>query len=517
MAVTANKPQGFCASAAMHGKSPSAGVSALLLLALFASPASAVEWRFTPSVGAQATYTDNANQSHSNPQDALILSVTPGFSLQSQGSRRVQASLQYGLNSVTRFSNDNSTNLYHNLGATGKAELIDDFLFIDGSASISQQLISLLGSPADATTNSANRTTVGTYSISPYIQKRFGTFAQAMVRYTLSGALIQNNAANNINSNAVNATLTSGTRFTDLSWGLNYSLRNTTIQGGQDAQFEHVGASLGYVLTRQIRAFGTLGYDHNDYSSASGASISGRSWTAGLGWSPNRRLSMDASFGHTYFGRTYGFDFNYRTHNSVWTAGYSEGTSDISSLLLTEVTKYLYLCPGANPGDPAQFVVSRFSIQPAPGCVLLASQQGLVPSLANGIFISKTLQSGVVWSKGKTTLGLNVFDMRRQYQQIAGLPEDETRGIVATYGYRLQPHTTLNGSLGYTNILVPAGLNSLTIARDDKLYIATLGVSHQFDSKLSGTLMFRRQQRESNDSASSFDENSIIASALMRF
>lgn len=488
------------------------------MLALLANPASALEWQFSPSVGATATYTDNVNQSHSNPQDALILSVTPGFTLQSQGSRRVQAAVNYGLTGVARFSDDNSTDLNHNLGANGKAELIEDFLFIDGRASISQQLISLLGSPADATTNSANRATVGSYSISPYIQKRFGTFAQAMVRYTLSGALFQDDAANDITSNSLNASLTSGTRFNDLSWGLNYSLRDATVEGGQDAQFEHYGANLGYRLTRHIRAFGTLGYDQNDYASASGASVSGRSWTAGLGWSPNRRTNVDASFGRTYFGRTYSFNLSHRTRYSVLTAGYSEGTSDISNLLLREVTVYRYLCPGVNPGDLPQYVDSPLPILPAPGCLLLGSLHGQVSSIANGIFISKTLSGGAAWAKGKSSLGLNVFDIRRQFQQIGGLPEDETRGISATYGYRLQPHTTLNASLGYTNTKVPGVVELGTAtARDDDLYTAALGISHQFDPKLSGTLTLRHQQRESNDATSSFDENSISASASMRF
>jgi uncharacterized protein (PEP-CTERM system associated) len=113
-------------------------------------------------------------------------------------------------------------------------------------------------------------------------------------------------------------------------------------------------------------------------------------------------------------------------------------------------------------------------------------------------------------------MGLSVFDSRRQYQQLVGLPEDDTRGIIATYGYRLQPHTSLNASLGFTNTQVPAGLGT-TVARDDNLYTLSVGVSHQFDAKLTGSLTLRRLQRDSNVSASSFDENSITASALMTF
>jgi uncharacterized protein (PEP-CTERM system associated) len=343
------------------------------------------------------------------------------------------------------------------------------------------------------------------------MQKRFGTFAQATVRYTLSGALFQKDAANDIASNSLSASLASGTRFNDLSWGLNYSLRDATVQGGQDTQFQHYGANLGYVITRHIRAFATVGYDKNDYVSASGAKVSGRSWTSGLGWSPTRRTSVDASIGNTYFGRTYGFNFSHRTRYSVWTAGYNEGTSDISQLLLNTRSMLAWNCKGT-----LYPVVSP--LPPAEGCLPDIARPFTMPiGIDNGIFISKTLQGGVSWAKGKSSLGLNVFDTRRQYQQIGSLPEDETRGISATYGYRLQPHTTLNASLGYTNTQVPAGLESLSTARDDDYYTASLGVSQQFDPKLSGSLTLRHQQRESNDPTSSFDETSITASASMRF
>ncbi len=482
-----------------------------------APAADAIDWRFEPTLNVSSTYTDNARQRSNDPQDALILTTTPGFKLRSEGSRRVQASLQYGLTGVKRFGDDRSDDLYHNLNAAGKAELVKDFLFIDGSANVSQQLISLLGSPADATTNNSNRANTGIYSISPYIQKRIGTFAQAQVRYTQSGAVFENSVANNINSNSIGAFLNSGTRFNDLSWGLDYQLRDATMRGGQDTQFEHYGVSLGYKLTHYVRVFGTVGHDSNDYIAAPGTETSGGFWTAGLGWSPNRRTSMDASFGDSYYGKTYGFHLDYRTQYSVWTASYDDGISDISQLLLNTQPFTAWNC------DQGPVLTSGTFPPPPPNwtnCSLdVTYPAGSVPvGLTSGIFVSKTLRAGGAWSKGKSSLGVNVFYTRRQYQQLAGLPEDERLGVIATYGYRLQPHTTLNANLAYTNTLVPVGLDlGTTIDRDDNLYTASIGVTHQFDSRLSGALTLRRQQRDSNDPASNFDENSITASAFMRF
>jgi len=69
----------------------------------FASAAAAADWRFEPTLNASTIYTDNVNQSATKPEDAVILSVTPGFTLRSKGLRRAQATMHYGLTGVARF------------------------------------------------------------------------------------------------------------------------------------------------------------------------------------------------------------------------------------------------------------------------------------------------------------------------------------------------------------------------------------------------------------------------------
>ena len=477
----------------------------------------AADWKIVPSVGAQVELTDNVNQApDADKNSAIILTVTPGVSVTLLGSRDLKFAANYSVSGVERYSDGgNSSDLNHSLAANAKAVVVENLFFVDASANVSQVLTSLLGAPGNGNLNTGNLTTVGSYSLSPNVIKRFGTFATATARYTLSGALFANNA-NDILSNTFTASLNSGPRFNDLSWGLNYSLRDESVQGNGSNQFEHYDLSLGYALTRHIRAFGTVGFDHDTFvDSVGNNNVSGRSWTAGLGWAPNRRLSLDASIGDTYFGRTYGLNFNYRTHYSVWTANYSEGTSDISQLLLNTQPITAWICNGG--------LFFGQGLLPPTGqtnCVPLGTAPvGSVPlGVANGIFISKTLQGGAVWSKRKTSLGLTVFDVRRIFQQLVGLPEDETRGISATYGYRLKPNLSLNASLGYTNDLVPVGLSpGLAQNRDDKIYTASLGLTKQFDRKTNGSLVFRRTERHSNDSTVDFAEDDLTASLNMTF
>jgi uncharacterized protein (PEP-CTERM system associated) len=513
MAVTVNKTRLRNAKPQLHRQAPLAGAVSIWI-ALLANPAAAQDWLFTPTLGASAILTDNVNQSATNKQSSLILSATPGFSLQYQGSPRVQAAMNYGLTGVTRTGEGQSDSLFSSLNANGKAELVDNFLFLDASAVVSQQLISLLGSPANATINDSNNAAAFSYAISPYIKQRFGNFADAELRYSATGSAFNDNAANDIYSNTLSGRLDSGREFSYLFWGLDFSMRNANVQGGQNAQFNHYGSTLGYDLTRHLRTFGTLGYDSNDYTATPGTETSGRSWTLGMDWTPNRRTNVKGSFGESYFGRTYSFDFNYRSAHSAWTASYSDGVSDISQQLQNTTIYYRWNCDGG-PGYGGVMT-------PPPnrtGCTLASvAPVGSVTTigLANGIYVSQTFQGAVAWTKGRSSLGLNVFDTIRQYQQLVGIPEDTVLGVAANYAYRLQPHTTLNAGLAFTNTQSPAGLDSV-IARDDNLYTANVGVSHEFGSRLSGTLGLRHQRRDSNDPNANFTENNLSASVYMTF
>jgi len=498
-------------------------------------PAHALDWLFEPRVGASATYTDNVNQSATNPEDALILRVTPGFTLRSQGSRRVRASVSYGLTGVARFSDDNSTDLDHNLGAAGNAELIEDFLFIDGRASISQELISLFGSPAEAEINDSNRATVGTYSVSPYIQKRLGTFANAQARYTNSGAIFENDVAADSSMNSFSAGLTSGTQFNDLSWGLNYSLRKAenrnaaTSAANADTTFERASATVGYALTRKFRVFGSVGEEWNDYPSA--VSIDGSSYSVGFGWSPTRRTSVEASVGERYFGRTYSFSGSHRTRMSRWTARYYEDVSDITQQFLEQSGRIFWDCNGAlvetpdvtNP-DPT-ICVGPYS---AGVVAIIASQLGytidqivaaglLNVATANGVYIIKGLTAGVSWDIGRLGLGLSAHDTRR-LDQLLGDAEDHVQGVTGSASYRLSPQTTASSSLSLTRTSVDALLSpGGTMAREDDLISLSFGLNHRFADKLNGALTFRHTQRDSNAADADYDENRLTASVNMRF
>lgn len=505
------------------------------MAAAYAPVAQAIDWRFEPRIGATATFSDNVNQSATNAENGLSLSVTPGFSLSSHGSRRVQAVAQYSLSAVTRFGGNKGDDLYHNLSAIGKAELVEDFLFIDGSANISQQLISLLGPLADASVNDSNRATVGTYSISPYIVKRLGTFAVAQARYTASGAIFEDNAAADSSANTFTTSLSSGTRFNDLSWSLGYSIlkannRNaSTAAYNEDVTLESAYAQAGYALTRQFRVFGTVGRDWNEYLSTTGTS--GSSYSVGFGWSPSRRTSLEMSAGERYFGRTFSLAGSHRTRATNWTLRYSENVSDITQQFLEQSGRIFWICngtlvettPDLNPPQgqtgcqgpiTAGQLANYFSSYGVSLADLIAA--GLLNvSAANGIYIIKSMTAGVFWNLGRLDLGLSAQDTRRLYQALADA-EDHIQSVSGSASYRLTPLISVNTSLSLTRNNLDSVLTGAAAREDDYLSLS-VGLNRRFNKDLNGALTFRHTQRDSNDANANYDENSISATANLRF
>ena len=486
----------------------------MVLVALASVPAAhAIEWRVEPTVSASATLTDNVNQSATNEKNALILTATPAVTLYSEGSRRVRATLQYGLTGVTRIGEDQSDNLYHNLNAAGSAELVPDSVFIDGDARVSQELTSLLGSPAAATVNDVNRTTTGSYSVSPYVRHRFGTFADFDARYTLSGVLFGSNAFSDLLTNAFDTSLNSGTRFVDLSWGLDYyyrdvSARNVTVVNGSYT-YERANLGLRYALTRTFRLIGNVGQEKINYEAATATDLDHSTWSAGFDWAPSRRTSLEATMGERFFGNTYSLSANYRGRQSLWTASYVEDVNDISQATLTQGTLYIYLCGN-------QFVRTPFLIAPAPGCILVASQPGLIPSLSNGLYVGKTFTAGVNWGIRKISYSINAYDISRAYLLQNNL-EDHSQGVNGSVHYRLSPLTDLFGNVGLTRNQIPAALSHLPIDRDDDLLSFILGVNHQFGSRLRGALTAEHYRRNSNDPTAEYRENRLTATVNMSF
>lgn len=472
-------------------------IGAALSIAL-SSMATAADWKFTAGVGATETYTDNvALTSSNNKQSDFITSITPTIGVKKEGAR-LKVDAQYSLQNLFYAQDSTRNNLYHHLNAHANAELLEQEIFLDAAASITQAAISPLGASGTDNVNATNNiTNVRTFSLSPYWLHRFGTTAALNVRDTVSSINNGTSTISNSTNNTFSAGLASGSAFGRVSWGLNYSQQHASYQDRSNVTLTTTSASLGYLLTSRMRLTGTVGNESNQFDTNTGTAPGGAFWNTTASWSPSVRTSIDLGYGHHYYGNAWNFAFKTRGPHSTWTADYNEGLNTSNN----------------------QFATSALGATSAQ--LPVALNQNI---LTNQVFLSKRFSTTFTWTKGKSDFSLSAFHSRQTTQSDGNTSTLINRndiflltnnvnqvGVNGAWNWKFNPRISSNVSLGVTR-------NSYSdLNRTDTTSTFQLGLNRQFSSDLNGSVSLRHQARSSDQNASDFTENSLSGTVNYKF
>jgi uncharacterized protein (PEP-CTERM system associated) len=507
-----------------HGRGPLA-LAVLALLSTQAAPVAAAEWRFTPTLDLRETYSDNINLAPSgNEQSSFVTEVAPGFTLTGRG-RRARLAATYQARGVTYSNNAFGSNLQNYLTATGNAELADDLLFIDGTASISNISTSPFGGQAlDSSYATNNRSEVRTYTISPYARKRYGSLAQGELRYAHQGVSTGTAGFANYNSDKLSLNVANGEAFRVLGWNVAAWREQSRYSSLSSVTSDYLNGGLSYALTEQLSLTGSAGYERYTYQSVAD-SPHGGSWSVGFSWLPSSRTRLDASAGRRFYGSAYTLNGTHRSRHTTWNLSYNEDITTVGQQLANPGTvstatllNQAFLPSIPDPVARAQAVDAFIRATGLPATLATGSA-----GLSNRFFLQKRLQALVALTSGKSTVVLSAFDtLRRPQTDVSNnsglqgngvlLFSDESRqkGVSGLWNLRLAPQTTMNLNAQYYRTY------SLVTNRTDDNTLLTLGISRQLSQKVSGTVQVRRYQGSSNQSASDFRENAISAILSMQ-
>lgn len=504
--------------------------SAAAAMALLSSPSGAADWKITPTLELRETYSDNIGLfAAGNEKSDFVTQINPGISLKGNGPR-LKVNARYGMQNLIYAEESSRNAVRHLLSADANAELLDDFLFLDGKASISQQNISAFNAQtADSINTTNNLTETRTYSISPYLRHRFGSTATSELRYTHDSVDSSTSGLLAREADHILLKIISGTAFNTLGWGLDYSKQRTdyTSAGAADLDMESLSGQLRYRILPRLSLIGTGGYEKFSYLSISDKPESAF-WSAGFSWTPAERTSLMASAGKRFFGTTYALKANHRTRRTVWNVDYSEDITTTQSQFLVPATidtaNFLgQLLTTQYPdltSEERQKVIDDFIRQTG----LPSSLSESINYFTNRVLLQKRLQASVALNGAKNTLVLSVFNMLREAQTSQDIDSsllgssnlalyDNTRqvGASALWNWRLSAVTSANIGVGYTRI------SSIGTDRKDNTRTLKIGLARKFQPKLHGALDFRHNQRDSNLSGGDYSENAITASLLMSF
>ncbi|WP_024326770.1 TIGR03016 family PEP-CTERM system-associated outer membrane protein [Thioalkalivibrio sp. AKL19] len=483
------------------------GTAGIALLA--PGGALAVDWTFTPRVTVSAEVTDNVRLAPRGQEKAdLIVTTSPGFTLQGDGARS-DTRIDYRMNS--RFNADDpfEGRTTHILRGRTNWELVDDTFFVDAGASRTEQVASILdpvGIGGSTPRDNLRETT--TYSVSPMLRTRYGSFATQEVRYTYGETLNHRSNIQDSDYHRGEYVLNSGTAFNRPFWQVAASYDKERFEEGLEGEFGQVSGTLGYRFGRSLRLFGVVGEDFNNFETTREEN-DGSFWQVGAGWAPTRVTNIEARYGERYFGKNRALSVSHRSRRATYRLSYDEGVSS---------TRQRRQGPFAQLAEDAQFMtidelLENYTLEEI--FLFALNPQLGDEAFVEGFFFTRSWRAGWSYDTGRSVFGVNLVQTERESetQTNVGLFEDNRtqRAANAFWQWRYGPRTT---SLVSTGVIRTDFDDS---DREDDLWYLRASVSRQLTPDTTASLAVRHQRRESNSADNEYRENAIIGTLTKEF
>lgn len=305
---------------------PMAGIIAMAAFAANAQEGAARSgWSLVPELGIQQTATDNVHLSSTDRRFELITELSPQLRA-SSNSGRIRGFFDYSLTGRLYARESSANNLQQSLSAAGTAEAIDNWAYIDASASISQQNISAVGTQSsDPALLNANRTEVASVRLAPYVRGRLGGFAEYEARYAWATTKSKGSDAD---STSTEASLRIGAEATSLArvgWSAGLSHQVVDFGAGGKRDSDRLNGVLTFAVSPELKLSALGGREINDLSTRERQGYN--SWGWGVTWSPTERTRLEATRENRFFGSSHSVRFEHRMPRSVWTFSDTQNVS----------------------------------------------------------------------------------------------------------------------------------------------------------------------------------------------
>ncbi len=449
-----------------HGwRAPAVGLPMASVLGLTALPAPAQDaatssgsgrtLAIVPTLSVVETFTDNRFLAAGDRQSSLITQASPGVRVSAR-SGKVQGDLDYSLNGYAYTRGSGGNDLQNSLNGRLHAEAVENWAFIDASATINQQSISALGTQApDLSLQNANQSEVATYSVSPSLRGSFAGLAdydaRASYQVVRSDGFDAANARTNTASFRLRADPSNAGR---LGWGATAQHEGNAYATTRSTASNRAEGTLIYATSPELNFTASAGRESSNLVSLDKETAT--TWGAGFDWHPSERTKVGFTREKRSFGNSHSGVVEFRTPRTVWryidteslatSASTSIGSTQTAyDLLFTQLASFY-----PDPALRAQMV----------DAALARSGIGR-GTLVNGGFLSaapsvqRRQEASVAFNGLRTTTIITVFQTRTaQVDPLTRAPDDlstqgtiRQRGVGATLSHRLTPESSANLSL----------------------------------------------------------------------
>lgn len=478
-------------------------------LACISVPLNAAEWTTSASVTPGVTYTDNVCLSADNEQSEWIGLVTPAGTVKADGNRAnlsIDGAVEVNTLSDSKLENrgctggdfGNREQFAPRLNGNADAIIVENWFYIDATAYIDQNQVTPYASGGgDSFDRTGNTNTTYTYSVSPYISRRFKDTAELNLRYTWDDQYNSTDAVRDSTEESWQALVSSVPGVSSFSWGLqgdysNVSYSNSPVESenNEDSELKSAQFDLGYQLNRRWQLNGFYGREWNDFVSTRD-DIDGDFWDVGLRWTPNARTTVDAGVGDRFFGNNPRFSITHSHKRSAFDASYAK------TLTYDRDIRTLSDSPPGNPDFP-----------PPPGV-----DPGLT-TITNSPILDERYTLGYSYQGLRTGFGVSAFQSEQTQQNGSsqtGFTESTYRGVTVSANRSLSQRTSLNASLNWNEQEPKKSANDIggNFIDSSETWYGSLGIAHQWSERTNLGLNYLYTDRQSDNDFNSYTENRI--------
>lgn len=269
-----------------------------------------------PTFELTETLTDNSRLVSRGRQTDLITQISPGIRINSTGGR-FKGFLDYTLTGLAYARDSGSNDIQNSLNARFNLEAVENWAFLDTSASISQQAISAYGTrSADSSAINANRTEVRSLNVSPYVKGHLADLAEYEARFTQSWSRSSESAASDYANSVAAIRVAGDSALRLLSWSADVTQQVIDYSEGRRTEDDRLRAILLIAVDPRLRLSLMGGRESNNYVSVDKEGRSTTGW--GIEWTPTERTRFSAQRERRFFGSSHAYAFEHRMPRSVW-------------------------------------------------------------------------------------------------------------------------------------------------------------------------------------------------------
>ncbi len=483
--------------------------------------------RLVPTVEVAETYSDNVSLAPSGREDwDLITEVTPGLSVHGQ-SARIKADADYRIQNLLYLHEPSRSTVNQQFKGAGTAELLQDHLFLDSDAVVTQVALDPSRDASYDTVNSVPREDVYSFRAGPRYQQNLGGYARFDAKYLYSivhygGSSVASDTVINL----AQANLASGRRFTRLGWNLSYydeRVNRSSESSIGDAKHQVAVADVRYALTQHFSLLARAGDETHEFDTAQQGYQNGTYTAGGFQWRPNRHTSFDALYGDRYKSASLAWTPTSRTSLKLgWrdtAVGANVGQAwNASASLNTRRTRWAFSY-FEEPGTVQQLVFDRqvfLYLDPLTGKVYPEPSADRVPltsvdlfSLTDEMFIRKRGELSFGLHTGRTTGSVIVFDEQREYTDTGNT--ESSKGVRTAAKWKFAPRTSWLGNANWSR-------GSLRLSSSDyELWRVETGLQEKINLKTFALVTVSHTERTSGAGSGGYIENRISVRLHMQF